>query len=436
MLSVEQALERCLSVEIPIRSEPVPLRAAHGRVLAEPVVAHHPLPPWDNSAMDGYAVRSADTVRGASRPRQPDCDADRPAPTDGVVLRVSQVIAAGAAPAGPVAPGTCARIFTGAPMPPGADAVVMQENTAAAPDGGVTVLGFAPAGQHVRRAGEDLSVGDVALQAGQVLTPARVGLCAALGKDQVVVARRPRVAILATGDEIVHPGQPLGPGQIWSSNTATLMGMVADAGGEPIDCGVAPDDLEGTRVAFRRALDAQPDLLISTGGVSVGDFDVVRDAMVDIGAEMAFWKVAMKPGKPLAFGVIGGVPAFGLPGNPVSCAVGFLQFVRPVIRRAQGDPRPFLPVLEAVLADPIRKRPGRAELVRVRLEHHGGRLEAHLSGPQGSGRPTSLARAHGLVLLGAQAAVAEVGDRVSVQVFDTSFLSSPDADYRWGGRRS
>jgi len=250
-----------------------------------------------------------------------------------------------------------------------------------------------------------------------------------------VVARRPRVAILATGDEIVRPGEPLGPGQIWSSNTATLMGMVAEAGGEPIDCGVAPDDLAGTREAFQRALDVTPDLLISTGGVSVGDFDVVRDAMVDVGAEMSFWKVAMKPGKPLAFGVIGGVPAFGLPGNPVSCAVGFLQFVRPVIRRAQGDARPFLAVLEAVLVDPIRKRPGRAELVRVRLEHHGGRLEAHLSGPQGSGRPTSLARAHGLVLLGAQASSAEVGDRVAVQIFDPSFLSSADADYRWGGRR-
>jgi molybdopterin molybdotransferase len=435
MLSVEEALERCLSVEIPVRTEPVPLRLAHGRVLAEPVVAHHPLPPWDNSAMDGYAVRSADTSLGATRARQPGCDDGGARPTDGVVLRVAQTIPAGSAPAGPVASGTCARIFTGAPMPPGADAVVMQENTAPAGDGQVQVLGAAQAGQHVRRAGEDLSVGDIALKPGQRLTPARVGLCAALGKDQVVVARRPRVAILATGDEIVRPGEPLGPGQIWSSNTATLMGMVAEAGGEPIDCGVAPDDLSGTREAFQRALDVAPDLLISTGGVSVGDFDVVRDAMVEVGAEMSFWKVAVKPGKPLAFGVIGGVPAFGLPGNPVSCAVGFLQFVRPVIRRAQGDPSPFLAVLEAVLVDPIRKRPGRAELVRVRLEHHGGRIEAHLSGPQGSGRPTSLARAHGLVLLGAQASSAEVGDRVPVQIFDPSFLSSADAGYRWGGRR-
>lgn len=434
MLSVEEALERCLSVSLEVRSQSVPLASAHGRVLAEPVRAHHPLPPWDNSAMDGYAVRCADTRRAGAAP-QPGCDEAAPRPDAGATLSVVEVIPAGAAPGVPLVPGTCARIFTGAPMPEGADAVVMQENTTRLEDGRVVIHGVAEPGQHVRRAGEDVAVGETVLDAGVALHPARVGLCAALGKDAVVVARKPVVAILSTGDELVRPGQPLGPGQIWSSNTPTLMGLVAEAGGQPIDCGVAPDDLEGTRAAFRRALSHEPDLLLSTGGVSVGDFDVVREALADVGAEMSFWKVAMKPGKPLAFGVLGGVPAFGLPGNPVSCAVGFLQFVRPVIRRALGDPHPFLPVVEAVLADPVRKRAGRAELVRVRLRLHQGRVEAHLAGAQGSGRPTSMARAHGLLLLAAEATHADVGDRVSVQVFDPSYAGASEPGYRWGGRR-
>jgi molybdopterin molybdotransferase len=435
MLPVEEALARVLAVELPVRTETLPLVDAFGRVLAEPVVSTAALPPWDNSAMDGYAVRARDTgwAPDVAASSQPGCDGgDAPAP--GAVLRVVSEIPAGGHSDTPLTPGTCARIFTGAPLPPGADAVVMQENTEALGDGRVRILGVARLGQHVRRAGEEVRPGDTLLEPGTALTGPRLSLVASVGQSQVAVARRPVVALLATGDELVSPGQPLGPGQIWTSNTVALAGLVQDAGGVPVDCGVAPDDPAGTRAAFRRALAQAPDLLVSTGGVSVGDFDVVKEALADVGADMRFWKVRMKPGKPLAFGVLGGVPAFGLPGNPVSCVVNFLQFVRPVIRRALGDPRPFLPVLDAVLDEPVRKKAGRNELVRVRLSWSGGRLHARTTGAQGSARIRGIADADGFLLLDAGATGAAAGDTVPVQLVDSGFLARSDAGYRWGGR--
>lgn len=432
MLTVEEALARCLEAAIPVRTEKVAITAAYGRVLAEDVAAAEPAPRWDNSAMDGFAVRAADTV--GAEPSKADCDAPRTEPLRGVVLRVLETIAAGSMPTKRLEPGTCARIMTGAPMPEGADAVVMREYTTEVGEGRVRIGQTARPGQHVRRAGEEIAPGQVVLKRGQVLTPARVGLCAAVGRTSVIVARRPRVALVSTGDEVVPPGEPLGPGQIWSSNTHALAAFVEQAGGEPIDCGIAPDTREGTREVFRRALDAEPDVLVSTGGVSVGDFDVVKEVLGDVGADMRFWKVRMKPGMPLAFGVIGGRPAFGLPGNPVSCVVNFLQFVRPLIRRALGDPRPFLPVLRARLTEAVSGRPGRAELVRVALEWTGEGLLARPTGPQGSHRITSVAEAHGFALLGAERAGAAAGDTVPVQIFDTGFLAAAEPDYTWGGR--
>ena len=274
----------------------------------------------------------------------------------------------------------------------------------------------------------------VALQPGLPLTPAALGLCASLGHTHVVVARPPRVAVLSTGDEIVPPGQPLTLGQIWSSNSAALQGYIRQAGGEPVDCGNAPDDPAGARAAFERVLAADPDVIVSTGGVSVGDYDVVKSVLQDLGVEMAFWKVAMKPGKPLAFGTIGGTPTFGLPGNPVSCQVGFLQFVRPVLRRALGHARPFLPVVDAVLVEELSKRPGRAELVRVALAQAGGRLEVRRAGPQGSGQASTFARTHGLLLFGAEMRSLRAGDRVQVQVFDWGFADGAEPGLRWSGR--
>jgi molybdopterin molybdotransferase len=435
MLKIEDALARVLSIDLPIRTETVPLQDALGRVLAEPVISMAAIPPWDNAAMDGYALRAADTALDAARSSapQPDCDGGEPGPP-GAVLRVVETIPAGGAPTRTLGRGEAARIFTGAPVPPGADTVVMQENSEALADGRVRILGAATEGRHIRREGESVRPGDTVLPAGRTLGASDLGLVAAIGQSQVVAARRPVVALLGTGDELVPPGQALGPGQIWASNTAALAGLVIAAGGVPIDCGIARDDLEGTRAAFRRALDHGPDLLVSTGGVSVGDFDVVKEAMAGEGAEMGFWKVRMKPGKPLAFGVIGGVPTFGLPGNPVSCVVNFLQFVRPVLRRALGDPDPHLPVLDAVLEEPLRKRAGRNELVRVTLDWRGGRLYARSTGSQGSARIRGMADAHGFVLLDAHATHASAGDTVPVQVFDTRFLARRDAGYRWGGR--
>jgi molybdopterin molybdotransferase len=211
------------------------------------------------------------------------------------------------------------------------------------------------------------------------------------------------------------------------------MGFVAAAGGEPIDCGNAPDTLEGTRAAFRRALDTGCELLVSTGGVSVGDFDVVKQALAEEGAEMRFWKVRMKPGKPLAFGVIGGRPAFGLPGNPVSCMVNFLQYVRPLIRKALRDPLPYLPVVDACLADPIRKRAGRNELCRVTLRWSEDGLLASSTGSQGSGMTTSMVLAHGFALLGPDSTGAAAGSTIPVQIIEGAFLAQATPGLRWQG---
>lgn len=434
MLSVEEALQRCLAAAQPVREELVAVPRAAGRVLSREVASQVRLPPWDNSAMDGYAVIAADTSGG----EQPSCDAEAHGHTEGqVLLGLLETIPAGGVGSQVVRPGTCSRIMTGAPVPDGADAVVMQEHTEvlAGPPERIRIRGQAKVGQHIRRAGEELSVGDPVLPAGTVLGPGHLGLLASLGLAEVHVARQPLVAVLATGDELVAPGLPLGPGQIHASNTQSLVAWIEAAGARALDCGIAPDTLDGTRAAFRRALDAGCDLLISTGGVSVGDFDFVKEALGDVGAAMDFWKVRIKPGKPLAFGNIGGVPAFGLPGNPVSAQVEFLQFVRPVIRRTLGDPNPFLPVLDATLVDGHRKRQGRAELVRVSLQHDvNGRLLARTTGAQGSGRSSSMALSHGFALLAADGTGADPGSTVAVQVFDWSFTDRADAGYRWATR--
>jgi molybdopterin molybdotransferase len=422
VLPIREALDRCLAYTLPVRPETVPLRHAAGRVLAEDVRASVGLPPWDNSAMDGYALGSAGTA---------DSSCDAPLDGDYTVgpLPVVEVIPAGYAPQRAIGPGEAARIFTGAPVPEGAVAVVMQEDTDLGRDL-VRLRARPKPGANIRRAGEDVAVGDVVATRGQTLTAARIGLLAALGTTEVVVAGKPRVAIVSTGDEVIPAGQPLGPGQIYSSNTDQLARLVEDAGGIPVDCGIAPDTLDGVRAAFHRALDA--DLILTTGGVSVGDFDVVREAMADLGAEMTFWKVRIKPGKPLAHGVIGGVPTFGLPGNPVSCFVNFLVFVRPVLRTSLGDPKPHLPVWNAVLDVALRKRPGRADLQRVRLYWgDDGQLHADTAGSQGSHVLSTLSKASGLALLGPEDGGRAVGETVPVMVFEPGELMQAQPGYAY-----
>ena len=408
MLSIEDALARILSHIPPNGREHLPLALACGRVLAAPICAKTDLPLWDNSAMDGYAVRAADT----------------PGP-----LQVIDRILAGEAPRRPVLPGTAIRIMTGAPLPEGADAVVMQENTDRA-DGSDTVQIRAAArpGQHIRTRGADLRAGVEILPAGRTLNAGAVGLCAAIGLSHVTVAARPRVAILSTGSELRAPGEALSPGQIWSSNDLALAALVAQAGAVPVPVGAVPDDPEQTRDAFANALRCE--IVISTGGVSVGEHDFVKEALTALGVEIGFWKVWMKPGKPLAFArTADDRMIFGLPGNPVSCMVNFFQFVRPLIRRMLGDPAPFLPVLQATLTKPWRRRPDRPELVRVRLHVHDGQIRADVIGHQGSGDLAGMAAAHGFLLAAHDAT--ELSGSVPVQIFDTSFLSATGSGYPW-----
>ena len=427
MLPVEEALRRSLSTVPSPVSESVALSNALGRVLLEDVTAQAPLPPWDNSAMDGFAVR-VDDVRSAAAGDGEDCEGGTSASTEGPWLDVVVTIPAGASADRTLRLGEAARIFTGAPVPAGADAVVMQEQTATR--GRQVQINTAPrAGQNIRREGEDVQAGAVVLRAGSVLNARLLGLAAAVGRVQVTVSKQPTVGIIATGDELVRPPDPLKPGLIYSSNTTALMGLVREAGAIPVDCGIARDSVESTRAAFERA--SACDLILSTGGVSVGDFDVVKDAMDHAGAEMAFWKVAMKPGKPLALGIIAGTPAFGLPGNPVSAQVGFLQFVRPWLRSALGDPNPFLPVLRARLRSDYKKKAGRAEFIRVCITHDEGGPEAFPLRRQGSGNQASMPEANGLLMMSADATLLEAGDIVSVQLLTPGLPGQAEAAFPW-----
>ncbi|MCA9569994.1 MAG: molybdopterin molybdotransferase MoeA, partial [Myxococcales bacterium] len=366
MLAMNEAAARILATAAPTPPETLPLHDALDRFAATDVHASVAVPPWDNSAMDGYAVRAVDTGPGAS-------------------LALTGVVGAGSV-GGPVGPGEAVAIMTGAPMPPGADAVVIVEDTDGATEGRVTLTTAVSPDENVRREGGDLAHGDLVVAAGQRLTPARLGLLAAVGHADVQVRVRPRVAVLATGDEIVRPGQPLGPGQIHSSNPYALVGLLRTLGADATDLGDAPDDLEGLVALLQTAL--HHDAVVTTGGVSVGRFDLVKEAFARLGVDMAFWKVRMKPGKPLAFGTLrrGGhtTALFGLPGNPVSCMVNTHVFVAPWIRACLGMATPFPARVRARMAGDLHERPGRAKLLRVTLESTPDGLLARSTGPQGS----------------------------------------------------
>lgn len=372
LLPVEDALSRLLTLAeaTPIKArEIVSLAAADGRVLATDLVAGLDLPPWPNSAMDGYALRLADW--------------------QGEPLPVSQRILAGQAPE-PLQPGSCARIFTGAPLPAGADTVEMQENAEILADGRVSFLEPIKVGQNVRPQGQETRAGDVVLPAGTRLGPVELGLAASLGCAVLVVRRRPRVAVVSTGDELVEPGQPLGPGQIYNSNRSLLCAWLQRLGCEVRDAGILPDDAQRTREALAALGDA--DLILSTGGVSVGEADHLGQVLRDEG-ELALWKLAIKPGKPLTCGHFRGVPVLGLPGNPASTLVTFALLARPYLLRRLGVQR-VAPLSVEVAAGFAWSKPGkRREYLRARLEN--GR--AVLYPNQSSGVLRSAAWADGLV---------------------------------------
>ncbi|GAC1031306.1 molybdopterin molybdotransferase MoeA [Pseudomonas sp. No.21] len=372
LMPVEEAQARLLKLagEATIREqEEVALADADGRVLAEPLVAGLDLPPWDNSAMDGYALRLADWT--------------------GEALVVSQRIQAGSAP-GPLQPGTCARIFTGAPLPEGADTVEMQENAEVLDDGRVRFLEALKAGQNVRPKGQETRTGETVLDAGTLMGPIEMGLAATLGVARLQVRRRPRVAVLSTGDELVAPGQPLGPGQIYNSNRTLLIAWLRRLGCEVVDGGILADDLELTRKALGELTGV--DLILSTGGVSVGEADFLGVALREAG-ELALWKLAIKPGKPLTFGHFQGVPVIGLPGNPASTLVTFGLLTRPYLLRRLGVDK-VAPLGFPVPAGFTWSKPGnRREYLRARLEN--GRAVIYRN--QSSGVLRSAAWAEGLV---------------------------------------
>ena len=350
MLSVEQALERLLSAAQPVTDvESVDTMLAAGRVLATDVVSSIDVPPLDNSQMDGYAVRTVD-VPGV--------------PT---TLRVSQRIAAGQVGVA-LEPGTAARIFTGAPIPAGADAVIMQEKCDAVGDK-VTLNEQPPRGEAIRKAGIDIARGDVVLKTGVRLKPQHCALAASVGTARLTVYRRLRVATFFTGDELVMPGEPLPPGRIYNSNRFMLRGLLESLGCEVNDLGIVPDDLQTTRDALTSAA-LRADLIVSSGGVSVGEEDHVKPAVQAEGT-LDLWQIAMKPGKPLAFGHVRGVPFIGLPGNPVSSFVTFVLFARPFILRRQGRSEPLRTL--ALRADfDWRQSSRRREFMRARLNDNGG----------------------------------------------------------------
>lgn len=380
MLSIAEAQHRILDRVTPLAGERVPVGAALRRVLAEDVPAQRVLPPFDNSAMDGYAIRGADA-----------------GPEPGRRLRViGESRAAGGGGLVEVGSGQALRIFTGARMPPGADTVVMQEYVVR--DGDEIVIERPPkVTANVRYAGEDLALGAIALTRGAVVDPGAIGLACALGRTTLVVVGRPRVAILATGDELREPDEPIGPGEIVSSNSYALAAQVTEAGGMPVSLGIAKD----TESSIREHLEPgrKADVILTIGGVSVGDYDFVRHVLDQLGWNSAFWKVNIKPGKPLSVGWLEGIPVIGLPGNPASSMVTFELFVRPLIRRLQDYPSPFRPEIRASLDAEYRKGDDRVHVVRCRtVEGPDGTVLAPLR-KQGSGMLTSMVGVDALALI-------------------------------------
>lgn len=402
MLSVEDVQERILAGIFAKETETTPILDAGGRVLAEDIIADMSVPPWDNSAMDGFAVQAADIEKAG--------------PSSPVILRVIGNLPAGTAPDRAVGSGEAIRIMTGAPVPPGADTVVRFEDTRSDGDS-VEILEAIPMGKNVRRAGEDVQQGELVLRAGMLLRPQEIGMLAVAGRQSVAVIQRPTVALLATGDEVVDAGEPVPPGKIRNINSYTNAAQVRRHGGIPMMLGIVPDDAERIRSTIRRAIADGADILVTSGGVSVGDYDFVKQILAEEG-EVEFWWINMKPGKPMAFGRIGGIPFFGLPGNPVSAMISFELFVRPAIDKMQGrEPRPTRSV-RARLLDPIPRKDNRRHYLRVRLTAVGDGWEASLTGSQGSGILSSLVEADGLAVIPESKSSLEAGTEVEVLWLD------------------
>lgn len=403
MISVEEALARITGAFTPLPAETVGLSESLGRVLAEDVTARVTQPPKDVSAMDGYAVRAADVAQ---------------VPTQ---LKIVGRAPAGGAYEGVLQAGEAVRIFTGGPLPEGADAIVIQEDTEADGDS-VIVQQSAALGNYVRPAGLDFRAGDLGIAAGRLLTARDVGLAAAMNRPWLRVHRRPRVALLATGDEVVLPGEPLGPNQIISSNGFSLAAFVTACGGQPIHLGIAPDEISGLNALIEGARGA--DLLVTTGGVSVGEHDLIREALEGQGLEMDFWKIAMRPGKPLLFGRVGGTPILGLPGNPVSSLVCATLYLRPAIEAMLGRKAEDQPPMIALLGADLAANDKRQDYLRARLIRDSeGRHLAMPFGRQDSSMLATLAQADCLIVRPPLAPAAKTGEKIEILPLSGGALS-------------
>lgn len=397
MISVRDGQNQILAqIARPTPPELVPVGSARGRILAEDLRAPFDVPPTDNSAVDGYAVGSAEVPAAGARE-----------------LAVVADLPAGSVFDGALGPGQAVRIMTGAPMPRGADTVYPQE-TVERLDGRVRVRPIQK-GANVRMRGEDIQAGTVVIERGAALRPQELGLIASLGQCQVLVHRRPRAVLLSTGDEVVEPGSPRKPGQIYDANRFTLAASIAEAGGEVIDLGIVPDAREALRARLLEA-SALGEIVVTSGGVSVGVYDFVKEVLDEIGA-IDFWQVAMQPGRPLAFGRVGSAHFFGLPGNPVASMLAYMLFVRPAIYKLAGRRRLFHETREARATEPMSKRKGRREFKRGVVQFKDGRWEVRTTGPQGSGILSSMVAGNCLVVLEEERGDVAAGETVLVEPF-------------------
>lgn len=394
MLGIEEAQQLILRHIALLPTEELPILQGMGRVAGEDVYAPWDIPAADNSAMDGYAFSFA-------------------------AVRENRLVVSGNIPAGkerttPVAAGEAVRIMTGAPIPPGCDTVVPIENVETV-GGTIRLLGEVRPGSHIRKRGEDILAGQRAIAGNSPLRPQEIGMLASLGRSSVRVYRKPRVGVLATGDELLEIGSPPAPGKIINSNSYSIAAQVMESGGDPVMLGIAEDEMERTRDRIREGI--RGDVLITTGGVSVGDRDFVKEAIVTLGGEIRFWKVHMKPGKPVAFAILEGKPVFALPGNPAAAMISFEVFVRPALRKMTGHTRIFRPTVTAALAEPVANRGDRPHIIRVRVEERQDGFVASATGNQSSARLSSMTAANGFMRIAPGIALAS-GESVVVSLLD------------------
>jgi molybdopterin molybdotransferase len=412
MIRVEEALNHILNSVSPLDLEKTDILNALGRVIGEDIYSGRNIPPKDNSAMDGYALKSED-IKGAS--------ADAPA-----IVETIEDIPAGYLSQKTIGPGQAARIMTGAYVPEGADTVVKVEDTDR--DGNrVRILVESPRGENIRYSGEDVKVGDLVISKGKTVGPAEVGMLASLGRSFIKVYQKPLVAIIATGDEIADIDEDISEGKIISSNSYSLHAQIRECGAVALQTGIAKDRKENLIAAFRAALRA--DVIISSGGVSVGDYDYVKDVMAEMGTNIEFWQVAQRPGKPLAFGTMEGKLVFGLPGNPVSSMITFEEYVRPALLKMMGREEIFRRTIKATLTEDIKKKGGLKHFIRALVEKEGEKFTVSTTGEQGSGILKSMVLANGIIVLPEDMTLVKKGEKVSVQLIDDSFEKSSKPEY-------